>query len=154
MARLGGSQERSWANLTPREVRDQIARDPAVRGRVTLVQRPRQVVQALGRVLEETGGTIETAPPLAAYPRAHARREDPRLAALAGRDVTLDFSRGGRLARDVNAVVPFFNAAIQGSARFVGDIRERPVATGLQALTLLGSKMAIDQYNRQYGAEY
>jgi conjugative element/phage-associated large polyvalent protein len=154
-ARLGGSQDQSWARATPREVRDLIAGDPAVRGRARLVQSPKQVVEALGSVLRETGSAVETAPRLAAYRRALRRGADPREAALAMRDVTLDFSRGGRWARNVNAVVPFFNAAIQGSSRFVADdLVNRKGATALQASILLGSKAALDAYNRSYGEEY
>lgn len=163
-ARLGGSQEASYSRLTPQEQRNRMLNDPRVANRGRLVTSVAQAadaitkysgLQGLGNTIREAGGVVETAPRLAAYRRALARGKTPQEAALAMRDVTLDFSRGGRLARDFNAVIPFFNAAIQGSARFLGDdLVNRKASTALQASTLLGAKLALDQYNRQYGAEY
>lgn len=45
-------------------------------------------------------------------------------AAMAARDVTLDFARAGDIGRQVNAFAAFFNARVQGLDRMVGLARE------------------------------
>lgn len=45
-------------------------------------------------------------------------------AALATRDVTLDFSRAGLIGRDLNRTKAFFNAGVQGWARIIDLARE------------------------------
>jgi hypothetical protein len=56
-------------------------------------------------------------------------REGVQKAALASRDITLDFGRAGTAGRSVNQVVAFFNAAVQGldkmrRAFFKGDPKQ------------------------------
>ena len=49
-----------------------------------------------------------------------------RLAALASRDVTLDFGRSGSKTKNINKVVAFFNASIQGTDKLARAFRENP----------------------------
>ena len=55
-------------------------------------------------------------------------------AARAAREVTLDFSRSGRVGEQVNQVVPFFNACLQGGDKMVRLFREDFVGTSLKVL--------------------
>lgn len=55
--------------------------------------------------------------------------------ANAGKRVTVDFSAGGRVAKLVNQMIPFFNATIQGTRSFARTFQRQPVAASLKALT-------------------
>ncbi len=52
-----------------------------------------------------------------------------RRASLAARDMTLDFSRGGHKARDLNRINAFFNAGIQGIDKLAREFRNNPSRT-------------------------
>ncbi|HUV64639.1 MAG TPA: LPD38 domain-containing protein, partial [Sedimentisphaerales bacterium] len=49
-------------------------------------------------------------------------------------DVTTNFTRHGRIAKVLNQMIPFFNAALQGPDKIVRTFRERPVATAIKAI--------------------
>lgn len=49
-----------------------------------------------------------------------------RMAALESRDVTLDFGRSGSKTKNINKVVAFFNASIQGTDKLARAFRENP----------------------------
>lgn len=57
---------------------------------------------------------IESGPRYATYKFLRENGVDPQEAFYAAMDITVNFRRGGELARQVNAVVPFFNAGMQG----------------------------------------
>lgn len=56
-------------------------------------------------------------------------------AALASRDVTIDFARGGSSSKTANKYVAFFNAGVQGKARLAEVFRRNPVGATLRATT-------------------
>jgi len=56
-------------------------------------------------------------------------------AALASRDVSLDFARVGTATRDVNRIVAFFNAQVQGMDKMARVWRENPGRSTLRAMT-------------------
>jgi hypothetical protein len=49
-------------------------------------------------------------------------------AALAARDVTIDFARGGSISKEVNRFTAFFNAGVQGTARLAEVFKEQPLS--------------------------
>ena len=57
-------------------------------------------------------------------------------ATLAARDVTTDFSRGGKLAKEVSRYKAFFNARVQGYVRMAETAGRDPVGTVLNATAL------------------
>ncbi len=61
---------------------------------------------------------IESGPRFAAYKLARQSGLSPQEAFYEAMDVTVNFRRGGRLARQVNYFVPFFNAGVQGQDKF------------------------------------
>jgi hypothetical protein len=66
----------------------------------------------------------------------HARRRegnDDFDRCLRSRESTLDFARRGAQTRAVNAMIPFWNAQVEGNDRMVRAFKERPVATTLKA---------------------
>jgi N12 class adenine-specific DNA methylase/murein DD-endopeptidase MepM/ murein hydrolase activator NlpD/2'-5' RNA ligase len=65
---------------------------------------------------QEISQRIELAPRVASYRRALRRGESEVEATVAGRDVTLDFLRGGYFSRYLNGFLGFFNVGAQASA--------------------------------------
>lgn len=45
---------------------------------------------------------------------------------------TVDFNQGGHLAKDIEAVIPYFNAAAQGTRMLVEKVAENPIQTTLR----------------------
>jgi len=56
---------------------------------------------------------------------------------LAGKQVTVDFTAGGRAGKVINQMVPFFNANIQGTRSFARTLRDHPARASVRALTTI-----------------
>jgi hypothetical protein len=98
------------------------------------------------------GERIELAPRVASYKRALRRGENQIQAVIRGRDVTIDFARGGNWAKTLNQFFPFFNVGIQGAATVSRAFAENPRGTALAAIGLIGvPTMAAEAWNRGYG---
>jgi hypothetical protein len=163
--RLGAGQGEGYAGRSPQRVRELLLKEGSLGGRVRVVRSPGEILGAARDALTEAGASplarirqggeiAETAPRLAAYRRALREGASPEQAALAARDITLDFSRGGTAVRSLNKLIPFLNAAVQGQARFVGDWRTRPKQTAIAATTgVLLPTAAAELYNRHFFAE-
>jgi len=65
---------------------------------------------------------------LGAYNEAMNRTGSRAEAVKAGRNVSIDFARGGTWAKEINQVVPFFNAALQGSVKTYKYAKSDPAA--------------------------
>lgn len=63
--------------------------------------------------------TIESGPRYAAFKEALARGCTPDEAFYISREVTVNFARGGYISREINKFIPFFNATVQGTDRFL-----------------------------------
>jgi flagellum-specific peptidoglycan hydrolase FlgJ len=74
------------------------------------------------------GERLEQVPRLAAARRAATRGASTTEQVMAFRDATVDFQRGGDLAKSINAAVPFFNTSIQGGAQVARTARQNPAA--------------------------
>ena len=77
-------------------------------------------------VLQQFSKAVETIPRLAEYQRQIKNGASREKAALAARDITLDFSKAGKAGRELNEITAFANATLQESARIVQGIREHP----------------------------
>ena len=75
------------------------------------------------RILSETA---ENTTRLGEYRKARLAGKTPMAAAMDAREVTLDFARIGATMQAVNRVIPFSNAAIQGTDKIVRTFRENP----------------------------
>ena len=93
-------------------------------GRV--VTHPIEGLRALSEAMETASRSQE-------FARAMAKTRDPRLAAFAAREVTLDFSRMGTQMRVLNQIIPFLNANVQGVDKLFRSFKERPVVTSALA---------------------
>ncbi len=73
-------------------------------------------------------------------------------AAMASRDVTIDFQRSGTKARTWNTVIPFFNAAIQGGDKLAREMRTNPVRLMYRgAIYITAPTFALYMVNRRNG---
>ena len=55
----------------------------------------------------------------------------------AGQDVTTNFTRHGQIGKQINQVIPFFNAAIQGPDKIVRSFKDRPLKSTVAAVSTL-----------------
>jgi len=68
-------------------------------------------------------------------------------AAFMSRDSTIDFARGGSMAKKVNQFVPFFNANIQGLVSMTEKFKKHPIEMSLKAIAELTlPSMALAYY--------
>lgn len=70
-----------------------------------------------------TSDMIEMGPRFATYKMMREKGMSPQDAFYDAMDITVNFRRGGRTAREVNKVIPFFNASVQGLDKFSRWIR-------------------------------
>ena len=71
-------------------------------------------------------------------------------AALAARDVTLDFGRKGAKGKAINAITAFWNAQVQGSDRMVRAFKDDPVITSARiaaSITIPSILLAIANHD-------
>jgi hypothetical protein len=60
---------------------------------------------------------------------------------------TMDFSHGGRVTKEVNAVIPFFNAGILGTRNLFRYAKDNPAKFGVKLLQLAAVNAALAQWN-------
>lgn len=88
-----------------------------------------EIIKAVFSRLEATSDFFESSTRMGEYMKARQKGLSMEEAARAAREVTLDFSRSGRIGEQVNQVVPFFNACLQGGDKMVRLFREDFVGT-------------------------
>ena len=69
--------------------------------------------------IELVSDTVELGPRYATYRALRLNGETPQKAFYEACDVTVNFRRGGWMARQVNKATPFFNANVQGIDKFI-----------------------------------
>ena len=65
-----------------------------------------------------TSEVIEMGPRYATYKLLRENGMNPQEAFAGAMDITVNFRRGGRVARELNKIIPFFNVSIQGLDKF------------------------------------
>ena len=113
-----------------------------------------EIMKAVFSRLEATSDFFESSTRMGEYMKARQKGLSMEEAARAAREVTLDFSRSGRVGEQVNQVVPFFNACLQGGDKMVRLFREDFVGTSqkvfwyimLPSLLLLAMNWNEDWY--------
>lgn len=60
-------------------------------------------------------------PRFAEYIRTHKKTGDKMQAGRAAQEVTVNFKRGGRIARELNKFIPFFNATLQANYQIIDN---------------------------------
>jgi hypothetical protein len=94
------------------------------------------------------GDRFEQAPRVAMMRQAAQRGESPLESIMRARDASIDFDRGGNFSREVNRILPFFNAGAQGGAQLARLIRQHPLGTAFAGTVLAGLPAAgIEAWN-------
>ena len=110
----------------------------------------RHPIDAL-RVFSEFG---ESGTRLGEFERARKAGADPETAALASREVSIDFARRGSKTQAINLIIAFWNAQVQGMDKFARTHREHPmrsVIRGMAGLTLPTLLLyAVNRDNEKY----
>lgn len=96
-----------------------------------------EMMKAVFSNLEAASDFFESSTRMGEYMKARKKGLSMEEAARAAREVTLDFSRSGRVGEQVNQVVPFFNACLQGGDKMVRLFREDFVGTSLKVATYI-----------------
>lgn len=86
-------------------------------------------------------------------------KDDIYYQAVASARSIMDFNQGGKLTKDLDAVMPYLNAATQGTRVAIDAFRDRPLETsirmfqagGLMASTAIGVSYALLAMARQMG---
>ena len=86
--------------------------------------------------------TVETGPRYATYKLMRQAGMNPQEAFYEAMDITVNFRRGGDIARQINKVVPFFNASVQGLDKFRRWISGGDAPTGERAKVVRGRVIA------------
>jgi len=102
--------------------------------------------------VSKIGEKIENAPRIAAFRKEFEKSGDELKAGIAGRDITVDFAKGGWLAKNLNMLTPFFNVGVQGALvipRTLANPEQRNrLIAGMGVLTVVGASM--EAYNRTF----
>lgn len=89
-------------------------------------------------VYQTVSDAIEAAPRMAEFKSTLEQGYDYHEAFYRAKDVTTNFSRGGQIAKELNAVSNFFNASIQGVDKYFRQAKNNPksFAIGIACLTV------------------
>lgn len=92
----------------------------------------------IGSTYSGIADAIEAAPRTAEFKRTLDEGYDYHEALFRSKDVTTNFSRGGKIVKQLNAVSNFFNASIQGVDKYFRQAKSNPAAfaTGTAALMI------------------
>lgn len=92
-----------------------------------VVKQVRQLISYAWRKYEKFGNLIEDSTRAGEFRRARNQGLSIDQAGQLAREITLDFSRHGKKGQIVNKYVPFFNATIQGTDKFIRTFKDNPM---------------------------
>jgi hypothetical protein len=103
------------------------------------VSQVKNVIKSPIEALRVASEFMENATRLGEFKRGIEAGVSPTEAAFSSREVSLDFARVGAKARAVNAIVPFFNAQLEGVDRAARAFKDNPTGT----LTKVGAAITL-----------
>ena len=92
-----------------------------------VVKQVRQLISWAWHKYEKFGNLIEDSTRAGEFRRARKQGLSIDQAGQLAREITLDFSRHGKKGQIVNKYVPFFNATIQGTDKFIRTFKDNPM---------------------------
>jgi hypothetical protein len=102
------------------------------------------LLKATGRLVDGVNKSVENAVRFAAFVAARKAGVDAEAAAYLAKELTINFNRSGSGGSVVNAIYLFFNAGVQGTAKFVrtmGTLKKVPDGRGGYYKTLNSAQM-------------
>lgn len=92
-----------------------------------VVKQVRQLISYAWHKYEKFGNLIEDSTRAGEFIRARNQGLSIDQAGQLAREITLDFSRHGKKGQMINKYVPFFNATIQGTDKFIRTFKDNPM---------------------------
>ena len=92
-----------------------------------VVKQARQLISWAWHNYEKFGNLIEDSTRAGEFRRARNQGLSIDQAGQLAREITLDFSRHGKKGQIVNKYIPFFNATIQGTDKFIRTFKDNPM---------------------------
>lgn len=92
-----------------------------------IVKQVRQLISYAWHKYEKFGNLVEDSTRAGEFRRARKQGLSIDQAGQLAREITLDFSRHGKKGQMVNKYVPFFNATIQGTDKFIRTFKDNPL---------------------------
>lgn len=129
LAMGGGAGERASAKQFPKSVRGKVTGK-----RYTPLNLPFNPLDAVSFVTD----TVEQGPRFAIYKALRAKGFSPDQAIYEANDITVNFARGGKVSRSIAKFVPFFNAGVQGTDKFVRYYTAEDVKDGGKSKAIVG----------------
>jgi hypothetical protein len=99
-----------------------------------VVKQVRQLISWAWHKYEKFGNLVEDSTRAGEFRRARNQGLSIDQAGQLAREITLDFSRHGKKGQIVNKYVPFFNATIQGTDKFIQTFKDNPMRAILNAV--------------------
>lgn len=93
-------------------------------------------------LIEDVNGAVENATRLSAYANARRAGQSQAQAARMAKNLTVNFNRKGSAGPVINALYLFYNASIQGTARFLRAMKSPKVQGIMAATAVLGYGLA------------
>lgn len=101
--------------------------------------------------IETVNGSVENATRLATYANARRSGMSKQAAARIAKNVTVNFNRKGEVGSIIGALYLFYNASVQGTARFLRAMKSPKVQKLMAATAVMGYGLAA--MNRAVGGE-
>lgn len=111
----------------------------------------KKLVRGTFELIEDVNGSVENATRLSAYANARRQGMSAQQAARLAKNLTVNFNRKGTAGPVINALYLFYNASIQGTARFLKALKSPKVQAIMAGTAVLGYSLAA--YNRAAGGE-
>lgn len=92
-----------------------------------VVKQVRQLISWAWHKYEKFGNLIEDSTRAGEFRRARKQGLSIDQAGQLAREITLDFSRHGKKGQIANKYIPFFNATIQGTDKFIRTFKDNPM---------------------------
>jgi len=110
-----------------------------------------EVLKSPLTLIEKLNSVIEAAPRLGTFDRLMKLGYTPEDAAMAARQVTIDFNRGGTWTKVVNQFIPFLNARVQAKKTLYDAIKSDPQGTlAKTAVSTVLPASGLYAWNRLY----
>lgn len=99
-----------------------------------VVKQVRQLISWAWHEYEKFGNLVEDSTRAGEFRRARNQGLSIDQAGQLAREITLDFSRHGKKGQIANKYIPFFNATIQGTDKFIRTFKDNPMRAILNAV--------------------
>lgn len=128
-----------------KNIREMFKNSRSTKDKIITVVNPKTYLEMLRSLSEFT----ELGTRLGEFSKGVKSGANPLEAAIASRDVSIDFGRHGAHTKQVNRIIAFFNAALQGADKIRRQFIEKPLQTSVRtALSITAPSVLLYLHNR------